>query len=521
MASAPVPAMGALVSRPLSDFALLSRRAMLRHGGSMMLASAPREHAHAAEDAPNKRSLAAILRDEGLLSIVDAVDIALDVCDALANAHRHGVVHGDLGLHRVRTVWPRAPGECADIFALGEDDSAAFSFRASILGSLVAPEQREGRAVDARADVWALGALLHWMIGGVPPESESIPRALTDAPPAILVTMASCLDADPAKRPRSVDDVAEAIGPFGSWSAERSEQVARRRARIAGAKRARKDRAELDLVLGRLDDAALAREVAAAAASGFSAELAAEPLASMACRSAKSAVFVKAPITPAPVADARTDVPSPPAAPRYRDLALEDDDGSDDETLLARRSPGRSGSLIALPLSMAPELLSSELARPSRTSETTERPSMARPRRRWSAWTLVPTFVGALAMLAAAVVGRGVGSRRLTRALWLHVGPAQAASAIGGASSGSLSDLPCFSGATACPPSPGMPMASAAALPDVLLVTPAALPDAPWAPAPTTRSPVSPRRSSPSTVRPVASAEERSLSPSSLTDPLH
>src|SRR4051812_36835447 len=65
-----------------------------------------------------KRSLASILRDQGPLTVTEAVDIVLDVCDELSNAHTNGVVHGDLGVHRVRTVWPRVPMAGVDIFAL-------------------------------------------------------------------------------------------------------------------------------------------------------------------------------------------------------------------------------------------------------------------------------------------------------------------------------------------------------------------------------------------------------------------
>src|SRR5689334_19236373 len=78
-----------------------------------------------------KRSLAAILRDFGPMRVNDAVDVVLDVCEELANAHVNGVVHGDLGIHRVRTTWPRRPGDPVDIYALAETDTAAFEIRAS------------------------------------------------------------------------------------------------------------------------------------------------------------------------------------------------------------------------------------------------------------------------------------------------------------------------------------------------------------------------------------------------------
>src|SRR5262249_30722810 len=135
-----------------------------------------------------KRSLASLLRDHGPLSVMDAVDVVLDVCDELSNAHANGVVHGDLGPHRVRTVWPRMPGQSVDIFALGEDDSAAFAFRTSSVALLVAPEQRDGRAVDARADVWAVGALLHWLIAALPPTMDPVARTLAGRAPRPLVS---------------------------------------------------------------------------------------------------------------------------------------------------------------------------------------------------------------------------------------------------------------------------------------------------------------------------------------------
>lgn len=206
------------------------------------------------------------------MGLTDAVDVVLDVCDELANAHANGVVHGDLGLHRVRTVWPRVAGQAVDIFALGEDDSAAFAFRAAAVPSvLVSPEQRQGRAVDARADVWAVGALLHCLIAGKPPQlhhqAGAIARALHGAPRALVAMVESCLEVEPAKRPQSIDAIAEAIASFSASPPERFEQIVRRRS-LLQASVTRKDLADVDRVLGRLDERALEREVTAASFAG-------------------------------------------------------------------------------------------------------------------------------------------------------------------------------------------------------------------------------------------------------------
>lgn len=335
-----------------------------------------------------KRSLASILRDHGPLSVSDAVDIALDVCDELANVHANGVVHGDLGVHRVRLAWPRASDHGVDIFVLGEDDSAASSFRASAVGALVAPEQRDGRKVDLRADVWAVGALLHWMLAGVAPGIESVAGALGRAPSTLIVTIEACLADDPDKRPQSVDEIAEVIGSFASSPPDRFEQLARRRSVLASATRPRSSLSDVDRVLHRLDEAAIEREVAAATSRDLSETTPVEARLMATLRQTMvSATFESG---------ARVDGGS-----RMDDLFADDSDDDDEETviafprysftsevtssstLVARPSDRISSTLEASPASLSTAALStgpfaaaSEAANPLSTSRlSTNAPS--------------------------------------------------------------------------------------------------------------------------------------------------
>ncbi len=113
-------------------------------------------------------------------SLAERLRLFLRVAETVAFAHARGVLHRDL---KPQNVMVGAFGEVLVIDwglakALGEEPGAA----GAVLGTpgYMSPEQLAGAAVDARSDVWSLGALLAFLLGapasGVAP--KRVPRAL-------------------------------------------------------------------------------------------------------------------------------------------------------------------------------------------------------------------------------------------------------------------------------------------------------------------------------------------------------
>jgi serine/threonine protein kinase len=123
-------------------------------------------------------SLGKLLRRDGRLSPARAVHLMHDICAGVGVAHRRGLLHRDLKPDNVIVVPPSHEGdeETAKVVDFGlakvrDVGATALTQTGAVLGTLyyMSPEQCSGEELDARADVYSLGAMFYEMLTGNPP----------------------------------------------------------------------------------------------------------------------------------------------------------------------------------------------------------------------------------------------------------------------------------------------------------------------------------------------------------------
>jgi Tol biopolymer transport system component len=180
----------------------------------------------------------------GGLPLRKAVDIASQLARGLAAAHERGIIHRDLKPENVFVLAdghlkildfglaaPAAAGGSGDVQTV-----AAITDPGTVMGTVgyMAPEQVRGQPLDARADLFALGAVLYEMLTGEraflrDTSAETLTAILKEDPPDVSARRADstpaldrivrhCLEKNPMERFQTARDVAFAVDALSGSS---------------------------------------------------------------------------------------------------------------------------------------------------------------------------------------------------------------------------------------------------------------------------------------------------------------
>ena len=175
-----------------------------------------------------------VIKTRGPLPLDVALDYVVQVCEGLAEAHGLGVVHRDLKPSNIFITQRPDGSDLVKILDFGiskwsvDEDMNELTQSGVVLGSpkYMAAEHLFGSAnVDARADVWSIGAIFYAMLVGRSPydftnimhlcaelATENPPGSLCDVrpdvPPALDAVVMRCFERDRDRRVQNVADLA-------------------------------------------------------------------------------------------------------------------------------------------------------------------------------------------------------------------------------------------------------------------------------------------------------------------------
>jgi len=176
-------------------------------------------------------------RDDGPLQWRRMVEIALGVCDSLAEAHALGIVHRDLKPTNIYLERRATEGERVKVLDFGiakilqhsQFDSTDLTSAGLMIGTIdyMSPEQMVGGEITGASDIYTLGIVIYEMIAGKRPFPEapsaaSVLAAMLKPPPplaSVAIVPAEldrivmrCLERDAEDRYQTAEELAADLG---------------------------------------------------------------------------------------------------------------------------------------------------------------------------------------------------------------------------------------------------------------------------------------------------------------------
>ncbi|WP_369272904.1 serine/threonine-protein kinase [Streptomyces sp. R11] len=117
------------------------------------------------------KSLAEVIREDGLLEPKRAAEVGLAVLDVLRSAHREGILHRDVKPSNVLLESDTERVVLTDFGIAQVEGDPSITSTGMLVGapSYISPERARGHKPGPAADLWSLGGLLYASVEGVPP----------------------------------------------------------------------------------------------------------------------------------------------------------------------------------------------------------------------------------------------------------------------------------------------------------------------------------------------------------------
>jgi serine/threonine protein kinase len=182
-----------------------------------------------------------VTHSRGPLSIQEAVDIAIQTCAALAEAHAAGIVHRDLKPANVFLAKVPQVGTVVKVLDFGvskmggSGNSHALTRTGAVIGTVayMAPEQMlDAKRVDGRADLWSVGQILYEALSKQLPFGPQAAPTLVDSiltkpatpisalrpdvPPQLDGVLMRCFEKDAERRFQTASELGAALADFAT-----------------------------------------------------------------------------------------------------------------------------------------------------------------------------------------------------------------------------------------------------------------------------------------------------------------
>ena len=168
-----------------------------------------------------------LIRDNSFPDLRSRLDVMEQICDAVAFAHATNIIHRDLKPANI-FVLPSGQVKIVD-FGLARIGESSVTGTGTILGTphYMAPEQVRGRGIDARADIFSLGAVFYELLSGrrafegdsvhavlyavMQRDPDPLHLVVPTIPASVSEVVMRALQKDPSRRFRSAEEMRNVV----------------------------------------------------------------------------------------------------------------------------------------------------------------------------------------------------------------------------------------------------------------------------------------------------------------------